>query len=98
MSDPLNKQKNTFTWQDWDNIIFLLGTPLTDFGLSADEAAPTVLTLNLSLEERKIHRTKMLTASGFFLFLAVVVPVHDHRLISWQHSSDFRRTSVISSF
>lgn len=54
-----NKQKKTFTWQDWDNTILLLGTPLKDFGLSADEGVPTVLTLNLCLEERKINETKL---------------------------------------
>lgn len=43
MYDPLNKQKKDPTRQDWGNTIFLLGTPLKDFGVSADEAAPTAL-------------------------------------------------------
>lgn len=34
----------------------------------------------------------------WIFFLAVVVPVYDQRPKSWQDSSDFKGTSVISPF
>lgn len=70
------------------------------FGLSTTwRIAPAVFTLSLYTEAECVTKKKKRIINNFLLlFWGILVPGHNQRLTNWEHSSNFRATSLISSF